>query len=208
VKLYHLALSGHSHRARLFLSILGVDAELIELDASGLRSPDVLRLNPFGQVPVLEDGNVVVADSNAILVYLAKKFGREDWLPESPAEAAAVQKWLSVAANEIANGPGAARLITVFNAPLDARDAIARAHRILALVNQALEGRDWIVGRHPTIADLALYSYTSHAPEGNVDISGYANVIPWLKRIEALPGFLPFPQTAAGLRVSASGVKT
>lgn len=203
--LYHLTLSGHSHRARLFLSILGADAEFFELDGHGLRTPDFLRLNPFGQVPVLVDGDLVVADSNAILVYLAKKFGRGDWLPEGAAEAAAVQKWLSVAANEIANGPCAARLITVFNAPLDAQDTIARAHKILELLNQALDGRDWIVGEGPTIADLALYSYTSHAPEGNVDISGYANIIPWLKRVEALPGFLPFPQTAAGLRASVSG---
>jgi glutathione S-transferase len=203
VKLYHLTLSGHSHRARLFLSILGVEAELVE-PANGPRSPDFLRLNPFGQVPVIVDGDVVVADSNAILVYLAKKFGRTDWLPESPAEAAAVQKWHSVASNEIANGPCAARLITVFNARLNAQDAIAQAHRILALVDGALEGRDWIASSRPTIADLALYSYTSHAPEGNVDVSRYANILIWLKRVEALPGFLPFPQTAVGLRALAT----
>lgn len=203
MRLYHLTLSGHSHRARLFLSILGAEVELIE--PGSLRDPEFLGLNSFGQVPVLVDGDVVVNDSNAILVYLAKKFGRRDWLPETAVEAAGVQKWLSVASNEIANGPCAARLITVFNARLDAEDAIAKAHRVFKLLNRALDGRDWIVGKHPTIADLALYSYTSHAPEGNVDISGYINILAWLKRVEALPGFLLFPQTAAGLRVSASG---
>jgi glutathione S-transferase len=202
MKLYHLMLSGHSHRARLFLSILGVNAEMIDLGGTGLRTHDFLKLNPFGQVPVLVDGDIIVADSNAILVYLAKKFGRTDWLPEGAAEAAAVQKWLSVAANEIANGPCAARLITVFKAPLDAEETIARSHKILQLVNQVLAGRDWIVGPHPTIADIALYSYTSHAPEGNVDLSGYVNIFPWLKRIEALPGFLPFPKTEVGLRTA------
>lgn len=201
MKLYHITLSGHSHRVRLFLSFLGVNAEMIE--QTNLRSPDFLELNPFGQVPVLVDGDTIVADSNAILVYLAKKYARQDWLPEGAKEAAAVQKWLSVAANEIANGPCAARLVTVFNVELNAPEAIAKAHKVLNLVDQALAGRQWIVGKSPTIADVALYSYTSHAPEGNVDISGYSNILAWLKRVEALPGFLPFPQTAAGLRKSA-----
>ncbi|MFX5085475.1 glutathione S-transferase N-terminal domain-containing protein, partial [Acinetobacter baumannii] len=76
--------------------------------------------NPFGQVPVLEDDGVVIADSNAILVYLAKKAGRGDWLPEDPVGAAAVQRWLSVAAGELAYGPAAARLVTVFGAKFNA----------------------------------------------------------------------------------------
>lgn len=201
MKLYQITLSGHSHRVRLFLSFLGVDAEMIE--QTNLRSPDFLELNPFGQVPVLVDGDTIVADSNAILVYLAKKYSRQDWLPEGAKEAAAVQKWLSVAANEIANGPCAARLVTVFNVELDAPEAIAKAHKVLKLIDQVLSGGQWIVGKSPTIADVALYSYTSHAPEGNVDISGYSNILAWLNRVEALPGFLPFPQTAAGLRKSA-----
>ncbi|HLI99082.1 MAG TPA: glutathione S-transferase [Bradyrhizobium sp.] len=204
MKLYHWTLSGHSHRARLFLALLGVKAELIEPPANGNTSPEFLKLNPFGQLPVLVDGDVVVTDSTAILVYLAKKNQRRDWLPESPAEAAAVQKWLSVAANEIANGPCAARLVTVFGVPLNATEAIARAHRVLGLVEQALEGRRWIATDNPTIADVALYSYISHAPEGNVDIAGYSNIAHWLKRVESLPGFLPFPQTAAGLRAGSS----
>lgn len=104
-------LSGHSHRVRLFLSLIGAHAEAIEVDlANGAhKAPEFLKLNPFGQVPVLVDNDIVITDSNAILVYLAKRFGKTDWLPESPAGAAAVQKWLSVAAGEIAYGPAAAR---------------------------------------------------------------------------------------------------
>jgi glutathione S-transferase len=203
VKLYYLPLSGHSHRARLFISILGIEVAQIEIRGEDRRTSEFLRLNPFGQVPVLVDEDVVVADSNAILVYLAKKFERRDWLPEGAAESAAVQKWLSVAANEIANGPCAARLITVFNAPLNPEDTIAKAHKVLRLVEQALEGRNWIVGANSTIADLALYSYISHAPEGNVDLSGYPNIRSWLDRVERLPGFFPFAETAVGLRASA-----
>lgn len=201
MKLHHHPLSGHSHRARLFLSLLGVPHELVEVDlARGAhRTPDFLALNPFGQVPVLEDGAVTVTDSNAILVYLAKKQGRPDWLPEAPEAAARVQKWLSVAAGELRQGPAAARLITVFGAPLPAAETIARAHATLALIEGALADRDFIAAAHPTIADIALYSYAAQAPEGNVDLAPYPRLRAWLARIEALPGFVAFRKTPAGL---------
>lgn len=148
---------------------------------------------------MLDDGGTIVTDSNAILVYLAKKLGRTDWLPEDPAGAAKVQKWLSVAAGEIAYGPAAARLVTVFGASLRPEEVIARAHRILQLIETELADRDFLLGSRPTIADVALYSYISSAPEGNVDLGDYANVKAWLGRIEALPGFVGFQKTAAGL---------
>lgn len=201
MKLYYAALSGHAHRAHLFLSLLGIEHELVHVDlAKGQhKSPAFLALNPLGQVPVLDDDGVVIADSNAILVYLAKKTGRQDWLPESPREAADVQKWLSVAAGQIAYGPCAARLLTVFGYDFDADEVIARSHAILAHIDDALRDRDWITAAQPTIADVALYSYLARAPEGNVDLAGYAQVRRWLARVEALPGFAPFQKTAAGL---------
>lgn len=201
MKLYRHPLSGHSHRAQLFLSLLGVPHELIDVDlkARAHKAPDFLALNPFGQVPVLDDEGTVIADSNAILVYLAKKLGRIDWLPEDPAAAAKVQKWLSVAAGDIAFGPAAARLVTVFGANLDAEGAISRAHRVLAQIDAELAGHDFLLGARPTIADVALYSYVSAAPEGNVDLSDYAHVRAWLSRIERLPGFVSFQKTAVGL---------
>ena len=124
---------------------------------------------------------------------------RTDWLPEDPLAAARVQRWLSVAAGEIAYGPAAARLITVFGADFRADEVIARAHRILGLIEAELSGHDFIVGDRPTIADVALYSYIVNAPEGNVDLSDYAGIRAWLARIEALDGFVPFQKTAAGL---------
>jgi len=201
MKLYYHPLSGHSHRARLFLSLLGIDADLIEVDlaAGAHKSPEFLKLNPFGQVPVLDDGGTIVADSNAILVYLAKKQAVENWLPENPKEAAAVQRWLSVAAGEIAYGPCAARLVTVFRAPFNAAEVIARAHVILKRIDAELDGRRWMAAEHPTIADVALYSYIARAPEGNVDRGAYANVNAWLERVEALPGFVAFQKTAVGI---------
>ena len=206
MKLYHFPLSGHAHRARLFLSFIDVEFEVIDLDlaAGEHKHPDYVKLNRFGQVPVLVDGDTVVADSNAILVYAAKKYGRTDWLPETPAEAAAVQRWLSVAAGQVAFGPAAARLITVFGAAFDPDEVIARAHAVLTVIDAELEGRDWIAGGpKPSVADVALYSYIARAPEGNVELSGYPEVNAWLARIEALPGFIPFQSTPVGLAAAA-----
>lgn len=201
MKLYHHPLSGHAHRARLFLSLLGVDHELVPVDlAQGAhKQPSFLALNPFGQVPVLDDDGTIVTDSVAILVYLAKKLRRSDWLPEAPAAAAEVQKWLSVAAGQIAYGPAAARLVTVFGAPFRPAEVIQRAHGILALVETSLADRRFLTGATPTVADVALYSYIARAPEGNVDLQPYPQVRAWLARIEALPGFVAFDRTAAGL---------
>lgn len=201
MKLYHFPLSGHAHRAVLFASLIDIPHELIEVDlaAGAHKRPDFLALNPFGQVPVLDDDGVVIADSIAILVYLAKKAGRSDWLPDDARGAAAVQRWLSVAAGEVAYGPAAARLITVFNAKFHADEVIARAHAILSKMEQHLAGREWLVGDGPTIADVAIYSYVAQAPEGNVDLSGYPAVNALLRRVEALPGFVPFKKTPIGL---------
>lgn len=205
MKLYYHPLSGHAHRARLFLSLLEIDAQLIEVDlaARAHKAPDFLKLNPFGQVPVLDDNGTIIADSNAILVYLAKKTGAKKWLPEDPEGAAAVQRWLSVAAGEIAYGPCAARLVTVFGAGFNADEVIARAHLILGHIEAELAGRQWIAADQPTIADVALYSYIARAPEGNVDRTPYSSVNAWLKRVEALPGFVAFQKTAIGIPEAA-----
>ncbi|HJV40870.1 glutathione S-transferase [Caulobacter sp.] len=200
--LYNFPLSGHSHRARLFLSLIGADAEIVDVNlAQGEhKSPAFLAMNSLGQVPVLKDGATVIADSNAILVYLAKKAGRSDWLPEAPAEAARVQRWLSIAAGELAAGPASARLITLFGAKLDPEKTIAKAHAILKVMNDELTTSDYLAGPQPTIADVAAYSYVAHAPEGNVSLDDYGAVLAWIARIEALPGFTPMPSSPVGLR--------
>ena len=201
MKLYHHPLSGHAHRAHLFLSLLGQSFELVEVDlAKGEHKlPAFLKLNSFGQVPVLVDGETVVQDSNAILVYLAKRHGKTDWLPEDPLGAAKVERWLSIAAGQIAYGPAAARLVTVFGATFNTEEVISRAHALLKVVEEELSNRDWLAANHITIADIALYSYIARAPEGNVDLSAYLKVGAWLARIEKLPGFVPFVKTPAGL---------
>ena len=201
MKLYYHPLSGHAHRAHLFLSLIRAPHELVPVDlaAGAHKAPDFLKLNRFGQVPVLDDDGTIIADSNAILVYAAKKHRRSDWLPETPEAAAAVQRWLSIAAGQIAFGPAAARLVTLFGAPFNPDEVIARAHAVLRVIEQELADRLWIAAPQPTIADVALYSYIARAPEGNVDLSAYRNVQAWLDRIEALPGFVPFQKSSVGL---------
>lgn len=202
ITLYRHPLSGHSHRVELFLSILNIDAEIVDVDllAGAHKQPEFLAMNRFGQVPVLVDGDDILADSNAILVYLANKYDPTgSWLPADALTAAEVQRFLSVAAGAVANGPASARLVTVFGAGLDHQRAIDTAHTVLGVLDAHLEGRNWLVGSRPTIADIANYAYIAHAPEGGVDLAPYANVRAWLRRVQQLPGFVPMQPTAAGL---------
>jgi glutathione S-transferase len=194
IRLHRAALSGHSHRAQLMLSLLGLPHELVDVDLASReqKSPAFLARNPFGQIPVLEDGEVVIADSNAILVYLASRYDEGgSWLPREPVAAARVQQWLSVAAGPLHAGPGAARLVAQFKFPLDGERARATAEQLFAVLDAHLASRQFLVGDRPTIADLAIYSYTAHAPEGGVSLAPYGAVRTWLERIEALPGFVP-----------------
>lgn len=205
IKLYHFPLSGHAHRVQLMLSLLELPVEIIFVDlAKGAhKQPEFLAINSFGQVPVLDDNGVVLADSNAILVYLANKYGHGRWLPTDPVGAARVQRWLSVAAGPLHAGPATARLITVFGASHNAEDVIARSHTLLKVIDQELSNSTYLAGDTPTIADIAGYTYIAHAPEGNVSLQDYANVRAWLARIEALPGFVGMPRTAVGLQKDA-----
>ncbi|MFW8595170.1 glutathione S-transferase family protein [Cribrihabitans neustonicus] len=200
VRIHGFPLSGHSHRVELFASLAGIAHEVITVDlASGAhKQPEFLALNPAGQVPVLVDGATVISDSNAILVYLARKYAPA-YLPADPVSEAEVQKFLSLAAGEIAFGPAAARLITVFSAPLDAAFCRTVAERVLGKLEAHMQGRSYLVGKAPTIADVAVYSYTAHAPEGGISLEPYPNLRRLLANIEALDGFKPMPATKAGL---------
>ncbi|MGM8063054.1 glutathione S-transferase family protein [Vogesella indigofera] len=201
VKLYTFPLSGHAHRVRLALSLLQVPTELIEVDLRKAehKQPAFLQLNVFGQVPVIDDNGTVIADSNAILVYLARKYGNSDWLPTDAAGEAAVQRWLSVAAGLLAFGPAAARMVTVFGAGFNPDEVIGRAHNLLKVMDAELARRPFLIGAKPSIADIANYTYIAHAPEGNVALDAYPHIHAWLRRIEALPGFVAMQKTAVGL---------
>lgn len=203
LRLHRFALSGHAHRVELMLSLLGLPHETVDVDLPGgeHRRPDFLRLNAFAQVPVLEDGDVVLPDSNAILVYLASRYDASGrWWPRDPLACAQVQRWLSVAAGPLAHGPAAARVARLFGRPQDPR-CHQVAHELFQRMEAQLDGRDWLAAAHPTLADVALYSYTAHAPEGGVSLQDYPRLRAWIARVEALPGFVgmvrsPLPEAA------------
>ncbi len=199
IRLHFHALSGHAHRAQLFLSLLGLPFEIVPVDlrAGEQKAPSFLALNPFGQVPVIEDGEAVVADSNAILVYLAARYDASGrWAPRDPVLAARVQVWLSAAAGPLAAGPGAARRAAVFRTPTDEGPRKIAAG-LFSVMEGQLAARPFLVGDGPTIADVAMYTYTAHAPEGGISLEPYEGVRAWLARIEALPGFVPMRPFAA-----------
>lgn len=204
IKLYRHPLSGHSHRVELFIRLLDLPVALVDVDLGHgeQKKPAFLALNRFAQVPVIDDGGAVVADSNAILTYLALKYGADHWVPREPLAAARVQQWLSQAAGALARGAATARAINVFHLGRDTSAAAQEAHWLLARVEQALQDSpgQWLAGgEQPTIADVALYTYTAYAPEGGIALDAYPAVRDWLARVEALNGFVPMARTAVGL---------
>ena len=196
ITLYGTPLSGHCHRVELLLLMLDLPFTATPAPADVRATPAFLRLNPLGQIPVMQDGDVVLADSNAILVYLAKRYAPgSGWLPDDPVGAAEMQRWFSVAAGEMKHGPATARMIALWGFADDPARAAAISKRLLAFMEQHLSGRAWLVGDAPTVADLACYSYVAHAPEGGVEIEPYPAVVAWLRRVEALPKFKPMPKS-------------
>ena len=194
--LHGTRLSGHTHRVQLFLHLLDLPYAWADSPADVRATPAFRALNPLGQIPVLQEDDVVLADSNAILVYLAKRHAAgSGWLPEDPVGAARVQRWLSLAAGEIAYGPAAARVNTRFyDTGVPPALSQALAARALGLMEGELAARNWLAGEAPTIADVACYAYVAHAPEGGIALDAYPRVQAWIARMESLPGFIAMPR--------------
>jgi glutathione S-transferase len=192
--LHGTELSGHAHRVELLLRMLGLPYRYMATPAEVRRSPEFHRLNPLRQIPVLQDGDLTIGDSNAILVYLAKRYAPGSrWLPEDPVTAAQVQRWLSIAAGEVRYGPALARMVSQWNFPGNLAQAKHIAAELLPFMNEHLKTRNFLAAEYATIADLACYSYVRHAPEGGIAIGEYTAVLAWLARVEALPHFKPIP---------------
>jgi glutathione S-transferase len=195
--LHGTELSGHVHRVELLLRMLDLPYALIAAPPAARATPEFLQLNPLRQIPVLQDGELTLADSNAILVYLAKRYAPgSQWLPEEPVAAAKVQRWLSIAAGEVKYGPATARMVSQWKLPGDLGAAKQISARLLQFMNEHLKDRRFLAADHATVADLACYSYVRHAPEGGISIAEYTAVLSWLRRVEALPGFKPMPPLA------------
>ena len=200
--LYGTELSGHVHRVRLLLAMLNLPTTLKEAGADVRKSTAFLALNPLGQVPVLVDGEHVITDSNAILIWLVKRYAPDSqWLPQDLHQQAQVQQWLGKAAGEIRYGVASARLIKQFGTPENYDSAVATARKFLPQMEAHLGGKSWLVGDSATLADLACYAYVACAPEGGISLRDYPAIRQWLQNVEALPGFialppLPHPQEA------------
>ena len=195
MQLYDLELSGNCYKVRLFAALAKIPVDIVAVDFLGgehKRAP-LIDLNPWGEIPILEDGEVVLRDSQAILVYLATEYGGETWLPRDAAGMGEVMQWLSTAANEIQNGPGAARLVDKFGYAIDKADSEQRAARILPLIEAHLGRHRWLALERPTIADCAVMPYVALAPEGGVSLQPYPRIRQWIGRIKELPGFVGMP---------------
>ena len=195
MKLYDLEPSGNCYKVRLFASLINLNLELVAVDfVNGEhKQPPLSDLNPLGQLPVLQDNNLVLRDSQAILVYLAGQYGGLAWWPAHAQGQAEIMQWLSFAGNEVEHSVCAARLVTQFGNDLDKPAALSRAAVILPILDAHLAQHDWLAIGRPTIADCAVYPYVALAPEGDVDLAPYRHIARWLARVEGLPGYLAKP---------------
>jgi glutathione S-transferase len=191
MKLYHTELSGNCHKVRLMLSLLELECDRVSINFAKdeHKSAEFLKLNPLGQVPVLVDGSVIIRDSQAILVYLARKYERDDWLPPAAEPMAKVMQWLSFAANEIHSSLFIARLHFRFGMNVDWETAQQKGRHVLQIMDDDLQERTWLEGGSPTLADIACYPYVGLAPEGKVALEPYPHVVAWIERIKQLPGY-------------------
>lgn len=195
MKLYDLELSGNCYKVRLFAALAKIQLDVVPVNflEGEHKQPPLIDLNPWGEIPILQDGEVVLRDSQAILVYLAARYADESWLPRDPAGLGEVMQWLSTGANEIQNGPGAARLVDKFGYAFDKADTLRRSARILPLIDAHLATHRWLALEHPTIADCAVMPYVALAPEGGVALQAYPHLRQWIARIKELPGFIAMP---------------
>jgi glutathione S-transferase len=193
MKLYMTQSSGNAYKPRLLLEMLKVPYEKVILDtkAKEHKQAPYLAVNPRGQVPALEDAGHVFWDSTACLVYIARKHGGERWLPTEAAGLAEVMQWLALSNNELHYGLQWARGLKTGIRQLGNYDEYeGYGKQGLAILEGRLKGNDWLALGRPTIADIACYPYVSVSPEGGFNLEEYPAVSAWVKRVEALPGWV------------------
>ena len=192
LKLYGYPISGNAYKVRLLLAFLNLPYEAINVDlmAGDTLTAEFKQLNPRGQVPVLCDGDVVIWDSMAILVYLARRYGNGEWLPNDAVQEAQVMQWLAVSENELLYGLARARSTWLLKRPFNLEQCQREGKAGLDVMEQHLAINAWLVAGQPTIADIACYPYVLLAPVGEVSLEPYPNVRQWLARIAALPNWV------------------
>ncbi len=202
LRLYDYVLSGSCYKVRLMAALLGIDHETVAVDfypGSAHQEPDLLDLNPAGTLPVLVDGDLVLTETQAILVYLASMSAAAGrWLPtDDPAHFAKVMQWLAFA-SRLTESAGAARLHDMLNRKLDveaARHLAILAFRELEahLAERRFAGEIFLVGPQATIADIACFPYVALSPDGGIEHDDYPAIRNWLYAIKSLDGFITMP---------------
>ena len=195
MKLYDLEPSGNCYKVRLFCALAKIPIDLVPVDfmAGEHKSAKFLAMNSLGELPILDDDGYILRDSQAILVYLAGKYGGEAWLPKDPAHAAKVMQWLSTAANNVQHGPGDARLVDLFGYKIDKATTIANSNIILPIFEAHLANNQWLEMGRVTIADCACFPYIALSHQGGVSLEPYPNIRAWIARMKALPNFIGMP---------------
>ncbi len=196
--LYDNQTSGNAYKARLILHKRDLPYTRIEMDtdSGATRTPEFLKLNPDGRIPllVLDDGTKL-PESNAILAFLAKG---TDLLPENAPDFAQVLRWLFW--EQYSHEPNIATVrywithkveMTPYR-KLAIEDKRARGVAALGVMQAHLAANDFFAAGRFTIADIALYAYTHVAEEGGgFDLAPYPAIRAWLARVAAQPRHIP-----------------
>jgi len=196
LKLFGRETSGNTCKVRLALAFMNVPYEKVIIDRQNhklIRTPELMRGNPRGLIPKLEVDGKPFWGSTAVLIYLARRFGGEQWLPIDPDGMAEVMKWLELAQNEILVGVAYSRAVTAGRRQGDLEKIRALGRVGLATMEETLREHEWLAHDRITIADCACAPHISVAHEGGINISDYPGVLRWLRRIQAKPGYEGMP---------------
>ena len=187
--------SSSSYKPMLYLALAGLPFSFrtVNLKTGAQRAPAYLEgVNRYGQVPALRHRGLTLVQSNVILDYLARTTGRFEGRTEQ--ERWAAREWLSWEADAVTN-VAKVRHYSRFRAVHPAVMAYFRplAEAALDFVDRSLQGRDWLVGEAPTIADIGCWGRMVFMAEGGMDIARWPALEAWSRRLAALPGFaLPY----------------
>jgi glutathione S-transferase len=201
IVLYSYDLDDRCYQARLLLSMLGVAyrAEAVEMmPAREETGPAMLAINPRGSLPVLVDGELVVAGSGALLAYVATAYdARGTWLPRMPLAFGRAMHWLDLAMTML-DAASEARKVSLFGLPGDLdrlRAESMRAFRIMDdhMLRRQMQGLEWFAAEHATIADVALFPAFALSRDFGIDHDEFAGLRRWLRRFRSLPGFMTMP---------------
>jgi glutathione S-transferase len=197
-ELYCFAQSGNAYRAALMLNLIGADWKPVWVDFFGKmvqRSPQYrAEVNEMGEAPVLVHGDKKLSQSAVILTYLARRSGK--FVPQGEDEELEALRWM-IFDNQKVNGfLGPYRFLKNFAKPAGNPAVLAffkgRIDGNLAIVNKRLDGRKFLLGERPTIADVSLAGYFYYpADEFGFDIGkDYPAIGAWRERMKALPGWV------------------